>query len=362
MTIAAVTITPIEQPLADPTWRFATAGIAKVSGFILALSNARGVTGYGYARALLPFDLPPAAVRSVLEHLSAALPGREEAEIAAAMAALDQRLAGCAAIKSAIECALYDLHARSLGVPLCDLLGGARRGAMAQLRIVPLKPPEEMAAMAAKLAREGYRFLKVKASGDAALDLARVRAVRDAAGPAVRLMVDANQTYAPKAAIAAIQHWAEHGVELVEQPTPGDDLAGLAAVTRATPVAIEADESAQSLPEIARLAHERIVDSINLRIMNLGGIRAVLAAVQICESAGIAYRFGATFAPRLFQAQCAHVAATLPRIGFAHELAEFCHILDDPFAGLEVVDGALAPPPGPGCGVSLRAPARRAAE
>src|SRR5262249_8218027 len=137
-------------------------------------------------------------------------------------------------------------------------------------------------------------------------------------GPAARLMVDANQTYAPKAAIAAIEGWAAHGVELVEQPTPGDDLAGLAMVTRATPVAIEADESAQSLPEIARLARERIVDSINLRIMNLGGIRAVLAAAQICESAGVAYRFGATFAPRLFQAQCAHVAATLPRIGFAH--------------------------------------------
>jgi L-alanine-DL-glutamate epimerase-like enolase superfamily enzyme len=108
------------------------------------------------------------------------------------------------------------------------------------------------------------------------------------------------------------------------------------------------------------------VDSINLRIMNLGGIRAVLAAVALCESAGIAYRFGTTFAPRLFQALCLHVAATLKHSFFAHELAEFCHILDDPFVGLEVVDGALTPPPGPGCGVSLSsawgAPARRAAE
>src|SRR5262249_6994429 len=176
------------------------------------------------------------------------------------------------------------------------------------------------------------------------------------------MMVEAHSAAASKAAIAGSQHWAEHGVEVVEQPTPGADLAGLAAVTRATSVAIEADESAQSLPEIARLARERIVDSINLRILNLGGIRAVLAAVTICESAGITYRFGATFAPRLFQAHCVDVAATLPPIRFDHELAEFNHILDDPFTGLEVVDGALAPPDGSGCGVSLRDGARRAAE
>jgi L-alanine-DL-glutamate epimerase-like enolase superfamily enzyme len=188
-------------------------------------------------------------------------------------------------------------------VRLCDLLGGARRGAMAQLRIVPLKAPDEMAAMAAKLVREGYRFLKVKASGDAALDLARVRAVREAAGPAVRLMVDANQTYAPRRRSPRSRGGRSMASSWSSSRPPGDDPAGLAAVTRATTVAIEADESAQSLAEIARLARERTVDSINLRIMNLGGIRAVLAAVAICEGAGIAYRFGATFGPRLFQAQ-----------------------------------------------------------
>jgi L-alanine-DL-glutamate epimerase-like enolase superfamily enzyme len=354
MTIAAVSITPCEQRMSDPSWRFASARIPKVFGWILGITDSAGITGNGYTEAMPPMSPPPAAVRSMLEELTADLPGRDEADVHALMDEFDKRLFGAPLVKSAVECALFDLRARALGIPLHGLFGGARRASVPQLRIVPLKSPNDMASYAGRLAEEGYRFFKVKASGEPALDLARVKAVRQAVGDGVRLMVDANQSYRPKEAIAAISRMAEHGVELIEQPTPRDDLIGLEQVARAVPVAVEADESAQSLAEILRLAQDRIVDSINLRIMDLGGISRVLAAVAICEAAGIGYRFGACFAPRLYQAQAVHIAVTLPRITFAHELAEFSHILDDPFDGLEIVDGELAPPPGLGCGVSLR--------
>jgi L-Ala-D/L-Glu epimerase len=357
MTISAVSIVPCEQPLADPTWRFVSGPVSTVPGFVLHITNDQGITGYGYVRALVPLDRPAAEIRAVLDRLVADLRGRDDAGINAIMDRLDAREPGWPRVKAAIECALFDLRARTLNASLSDLLGGRRHDSAPQLRMIALKAPEDMAAVAASLAEEGYRFLKVKASGDAELDIARVRTIRQRISPDVRLMVDANQTYSAEAAMKAIPRMAEHGVELFEQPIPAADLDGLKRLNHAlAPLIIEADESAQSLPQILHLASHRIVGSINLRIANLGGIRNVLAAVAICEAAGMRYRFGATFAPRIYQAQALSVALTLPKMYFAHELAEFHHLQNDPFVGLDVRRGVLTALDGPGCGVRLAAP------
>ena len=354
MTISAVAIVPCEQPLADPTWRFVSGPVSAVPGFVLHLTNDRGVTGYGYVRALVPLDKSPTEIRAVLDRLVPALPGRDDTDINAIMDSLDAKEPGWPRVKAAIECALFELRARTLNISLSDLLGGKRHREAPQLRMIALKTPDEMAGVAAGLAAEGYRFLKIKISGDAELDTARVRAIRERVGPDIRLMADANQTYSTELALRTLPRMAEHGVELFEQPVPAADLAGLARLSAAlAPRIVEADESAQSLPQILNLAANRIVGSINLRIANLGGIRNVLAAVGICEAAGLRYRFGATFAPRIYQAQALSVALTLPQMYFAHELAEFHHLQNDPFTGLEVRQGILTAPPGPGSGVTL---------
>jgi len=354
MTISAVSIVPCEQKLTDPTWRFVSGPVNTVPGFVLHLTNDKGVTGYGYVRALVPLDRSPAEIRAVLDRLVPTLQGRDDGDINATMDGLDALEPGWPRVKAAIECALFDLRARTLNTTLSDLLGGRRHEAAPQLRMIALKSPDEMAAVAAGLANEGYRFLKIKISGEAELDLARVRAIRERVDPAVHLMADANQTYSAEAAMTTIPRMAEHGVELFEQPIRAEDLVGLERLSRSFPsLVIEADEAAQSLPRILHLAANRIVGSINLRIANLGGIRNVLAAVSICEAAGVRYRFGATFAPRIYQAQALSVALTLPQMYFAHELAEFHHLQNDPFSGLEVRDGMLAAPPGPGSGVTL---------
>ena len=354
MTISAVSIVPLEQPLTDPTWRFVSGPVSAVPGFVVHITNDKGVTGYGYVRALVPLDKPPAEIRAVLERLAAGLHGRDDADINATMDTLEREIPGSPRPKAAIECALFDLRARTLNTSLSDLLGGRHHDASPQLRMIALKSPDEMAGVAAGLAKEGYRFLKIKISGDAELDLARVRAIRERVGSRVRLMADANQTYSTELALKTLPRMAEHGVELFEQPIPAAELDGLARLSAAlAPLVVEADESAQSLPAILNLAAKRIVGSVNLRIANLGGIRNVLSAVSICEAAGLRYRFGATFAPRLYQAQALSVALTLPQMYFAHELAEFHHLRNDPFSGLEVRDGILMAPHGSGCGVTL---------
>src|SRR5262249_6306368 len=166
-------------------------------------------------------------------------------------------------------------------------------------------------------------------------------------------------SYTPKDAIAAINRMAEHRLDLVEQPVSRHDLEGLALVTRSVPVVVEADEGAGTVDEIMRLVEDRIVDAVSLKIQKLGGLRNALAAARICEAGKVKYRLGAHVGTRLGNAHAIHLAAALPGVDYACELGEFSRMYNDPFSGLEVVDGILAVPNGIGCGVEPVAHAGR---
>ena len=105
--------------------------------------------------------------------------GKDPFAIEAILQDLDASLVGAYQAKGAIDCALHDLKARVLGVPLFKLLGGKVRDKVPVLRILALKTPEETAGIAAKLFEQGYRYFKIKVHGDVAEDVARVKAIRD---------------------------------------------------------------------------------------------------------------------------------------------------------------------------------------
>ncbi len=356
MSIAAIHTRRIDLPLTDPEWRFVRGGIPSIAGYAVEVVDDQGRSGHGYFRAMPPATPPLAALKATVDQLAQAVIGADERSIHAIMERMHGVQEGAAPLKASIECALFDLLARSVGLPLHALYGGAlqKNRQFANARIVPLKTPDAMAAVAAGLVQDGFGFLKVKISGTEALDVARVQAVREAAGPKVRLMADANESYEPKAAIRMIHKIIAYGVELIEQPTPGHDLEGLAQVTRAVPIIVEADESAPDIASIMRIANMRAAESISLRIMNLGGITNTLRAVAVCEAAGLQYRFGAIFGSRVMHAHTLHVAATLREPAFAHEFSEFSLFLNDPFEGLVLEQGMVGVPEGVGTGVAMR--------
>src|SRR5262249_61244774 len=189
----------------------------------------------------------------------------------------DRSLTGASQAKAGIDCALHDLCARALGVPVYNLLGGKVRDSVPVLRIIAIKTPAEMAANAAKLLEEGYRYFKIKVHGDVELDVARVKAIRERIGPDAHLIIDANQSYTVKDAITAINRMAEYRLDLVEQPVSRHDLKGLELVTRSVPVTVEADEGAGTIDEIMTMVSNRIVDAVSLKIQKLGGFRNALA-------------------------------------------------------------------------------------
>ena len=355
--IEAFDLFPCIMPKEDPKWRFALGASPTTEGWTLRLRSQDGVEGFGYASATPHMGAIYSALKAQLDYLATSVIGAESNNVEDILQKLDAAMRGAPQAKAAIDCALHDLNARRLGVPLCHLFGGAVRTRTPILRILAIKTPEEMAAQAQKLVGRGYRYLKIKVHGEVAEDVLRVAAIRRQVGADVRLTIDANQSYSVKDAISALSRMAEYDIDLAEQPVHIDDLEGLALVTRMSPITIEADESASSLRNIYELVTRRVVDAVSLKIPKLGGLRNTLAAARICEAGGIRYRMGAAVGSRLLSAAAIHMACAMPGVDYACELGEFERLLDDPFEGIEIVNGELSLPDGPGAGVRLRAAA-----
>jgi L-alanine-DL-glutamate epimerase-like enolase superfamily enzyme len=354
MKVKALAYYPVEMPLKDPNWVFALGSATAARGWMVHATGEDGTVGYGYCPAIPHMGSSFEKLPKELERFAPLVIGPDSFAIEKVLKDLAFSLRYASQAKGAIECALYDLNARSLGIPLYNLLGGKVRDKIPVLRIVSIKTPGEMAKDAGKLADAGYRYLKIKVHGEVAEDVARIKAIRKRVGGKVHLTIDANQSYTPKDAILAINRMAEFDIELAEQPVPVSDLKGLELVTRSVPITIEADEGAGSIDEIVALASNRIVDAVSLKVPKLGGLRNAIAAARICEALDIRYRLGAHVGTRLLAAHALHLAAALPGVTYACEVGEFVRMNDDPFEGLEVVDGDIKVPDRPGCGVTLR--------
>jgi L-Ala-D/L-Glu epimerase / N-acetyl-D-glutamate racemase len=360
--ILSVEVRPVVMPKEDPTWRFALGANPESQGFIVRVRADADHEGLGYTTAVPHLGAPASAVESDLGALALRFTGAELADdptaaLADALERLD-RLPGLNQAKAGIDIALHDLAARIRGVPLHRVLGEQIRSEVPLLRILALKSPPEVAANAERLVREGYRYLKIKLDGDPDTDVARVHAVRERVGPFVHLTVDANQSYAPAAAVRAGELMERDGIELFEQPVAAADLDGLAMVARELAVPVEADESAQSLEDVERILERRAADSVSLKLPKLGGLAKAKAAAELCAVAGARCRVGATVGSRLIAAAGLHFAAIAPNISYACELAEFARLRGDPAEGLEPEAGILRVPAGVGLGVRLRQVAR----
>lgn len=354
MKITHASVKPCIQGLADPQWKFARAKVPRLEGAVLELRDEDGHIGLGYVHAIPAISTHGAGAAAALEFLAPRLVGRRCDDIAALMEEVEATLAFQPTVKAGIDMALHDLLARRLAVPVHVLLGGKLRDSVALARILPIKSPDEMALLAARLAGEAYGQLKLKLAGDTATDIQRIAAVRAAVGPDVVLTLDPNQSYHAKQLIGAFAKMERYDIALIEQPVPAADIAGLALLTRTLPVAIEADESAQSVRDVFRLVSERVVDVINLKVTNLGGLRNFVQAVRICEAGQVACRLGAAFGPALMQAMSLQAACIPKALPYACELSEHLHLQDDPFMPLPVLAGRLSLPGGPGCGVGYR--------
>jgi len=142
---------------------------------------------------------------------------------------------------------------------------------------LPAVEPGRAAELASRV-RAGTVKVKV-GSGD---DLGRVRAVRQALGPRVRIRVDANGAWDLPTAVERVRALAALDVELVEQPVAG--LEDLARLRRLVPLPLAADEAVRSLDDARRLRRLGAADALVVKVQAAGGVRAALA---LAEAAGV---------------------------------------------------------------------------
>jgi L-alanine-DL-glutamate epimerase-like enolase superfamily enzyme len=187
--------------------------------------------------------------------------------------------------RNAVDCALWELEAARSGRPVWQLAGLDPPRPLTTTFTLGADSPETMANGA-----RGYRdakAIKVKLTGEAELDAARVRAIR-AARPDVWLGVDANQGYRRDGLDALVELLVEQDVALLEQPLARGAEADLEGYTSAVPIA--ADESALTLADVPGLVGRFQV--VNIKLDKCGGLTEGLAMAAEARRLGLGIMVG----------------------------------------------------------------------
>jgi L-Ala-D/L-Glu epimerase len=187
--------------------------------------------------------------------------------------------------RNALDCALWELEARRSGRPVWELAGLEAPRALLTTFTIGADEPDTMAEAARRYAHA--RALKLKLTGDAPLDVARVRAVR-AVRPDVWVGVDANQGYSLAHLPALIEALHDCRVALIEQPLARGCEAQLEDLH--SPIPIAADESVQGLDELPALVGRFQV--ANIKLDKCGGLTEALAMAREARRLGLEVMVG----------------------------------------------------------------------
>jgi len=353
MKIKSVAAAPINLSQADKSWRISLGNISETLSTVIRLETDSGVVGYGAAPigAQLISGESHASVDIFLRAARDAIVGANPLDRNAVMERVRGTMAGNARAKAGVDAALYDLASRVLDVPMAVLLGGAVRTEVPVIRIVAINAPDKMAENAAKVTASGFRYLKLKMSGEVSADIDRVGAVRERCGRDTHLTIDANQAYSAGAAVTFLRGIEQFNVDMAEQPVLADDFEGLALVRSKCRVPILADESIRSLGDALRLINMRAADFLSIKIGHLGGISTAVKLANLCEAASLGCLVGANTGGRMVEAANMHFIAATPAIHYACEVGEFYRLTQDPTGQLECENGMLKLPNGAGIGV-----------
>jgi L-alanine-DL-glutamate epimerase-like enolase superfamily enzyme len=175
---------------------------------------------------------------------------------------------------SAIDGALWDAQGKATGLPIYRLLGGAQNrvpayhsGGLWLSRSVP-----ELVAEAEGFAKQGFKAMKMRLGLGRAEDLARVRAVRQAIGPGIRLMADSNQGLNESEAIRLGRGLEEFDLTWFEEPLPAWDLEGVARVAAELDTPIASGETEYTRYGFRRMLELRSADILMPDLQRVGGV------------------------------------------------------------------------------------------
>ncbi len=377
---SVATQTPAQAPimLDDASWRieriharivdiptirphkFSFGAINRQSPVIVQLWLANGACGYGEAATIggpsWNEESPETILHAIQNYLAPAVAGADARRLAEHVQRFDAVCKGNAFAKSAVEMALIDAVARSLGVPAWQLLGGKR------IERLPLawtlasgdsqRDLEEAEQM---MQARRHRLFKLKIGARSpADDVAHVTRIARGLDGRASMTVDVNQAWDGNTARQFLPQLVEAGVTLIEQPVAKWDVQALREVTQSLGGAalIMADETVCSAQDAFMLASQRACHVFSLKVAKHGGLLRTREVAAVAQAAGLGWYGGTMLETSLGSAASAHVFATLSDQHHGCELFGPQLLVDDiveqPMA---VRDFELELPDGPGFGV-----------
>ena len=256
---------------------------------------------------------------------------------------------------SIFDIALWDLKAKSVGLPLARLLGVYQDPVPAYASggyyFDDRDPVSEIEEEVAAWAEAGYSAMKLKVGGaPIEVDLARLRAFRNVAGPAPKLMLDANNAWRDwRSALRAIRRMEEFDIEWIEEPLSPDDVEGHRRLAEVLETPVATGEIEATRWGFAHLLRERAADVIQVDASVAGGIG------EWRRIADTAASFDVPVAPHWFSDLHVHLVASIPNGAWIEHFTDtrILNVMELFVRCLEVRDGFAAVPDRPGLGIEL---------
>lgn len=252
---------------------------------------------------------------------------------------------------SAIDGALWDLRGKMAGLPIHRLIGAARDRvpAYASAGLWLSSTVDELQAEAAEFVGRGFRAVKMRLGKPTATeDAARVRAVREAMGPGIALMADANQQLTLNQAIRLGRMLEEFDLTWFEEPLPAYDLEGVARVAAALDTPIASGETEYTRYGFRTMLELKSADILMPDLQRVGGVTEFLRVSHMADA------FDVPVSSHLFPEMSVQVLAALGNATWLEHMPWFAPLYDGELA---IEDGAVPVPQGPGWGLPLSASA-----
>ena len=356
MKIRSVEAIPLDVRFKE-TFSFGSTDRTRSPNVIVRMTNDEGVVGYGEACPMPAFtgETQESVVATIEGRLEDLLVGRDPLQREPILRDIEKVLFRSPFTLAAIDVALWDVAGKILGVPVSVLLGGRFRERVEQHGSVGMGTAESMTDTALGQVEQGYSTLKLYAGRDALQDdLERLESVRRAVGPDVAFILDVNGRWDVATCLRALPVLEDLGVTLLEQPVAPWDEAGQAEVVGRSTIEVMADEAVFGPTDVARIGAGRMARVINLGLSKLGGLFRARGCATVAQSSGLKVAVGSVLELGVASTAGLHLSASLPELAApSYLMGPLKYERQITTVPLEVKDGEMEVPSGPGLGVEV---------